>query len=165
DLPAVGVVCPPLAEDVDGDGQPDLVATFGTVYQGNLPPWVEAVSGRTGRLLWRYALERDVKDPPRPNGHRVDTRYATVVIREGGKRILVVVAGRCVVGLDLQTGKPVWPVRDLGFEPFHTPVFADVTGTGQPALVLLQDNPISGEGLTVTAMSLAADVLWRHRVG
>src|SRR5262249_61814531 len=46
DLPAVGVVCPPLAEDVDGDGQPDLVATFGTVYQGKLPPWVATVSRR-----------------------------------------------------------------------------------------------------------------------
>src|SRR5262249_5349073 len=58
-----GVVCPPLVDDVDGDGKPDLIATFGYVYQKGPAPWVEAISGRTGRLIWRYTIERDVKAP------------------------------------------------------------------------------------------------------
>src|SRR5262249_44237956 len=54
------VVCPPLADDVDGDGQPDVIAVFDRVVEDNntqlawVRPWVEAISGRTGRSLWRY---------------------------------------------------------------------------------------------------------------
>jgi outer membrane protein assembly factor BamB len=70
------LACPLLLTDVDGDGQPDLIAVFSRLQHartgeamewkidsdGRLPnvffvqTWVEAIGGRTGRSLWRYDL-------------------------------------------------------------------------------------------------------------
>jgi outer membrane protein assembly factor BamB/tRNA A-37 threonylcarbamoyl transferase component Bud32 len=161
---AAGVVCPPLVEDVDGDGKPDVIATFGEVYQKGPPPWVEAISGRTGRLIWRYVFDRDIKAPVSKEDNWRDTRYSTLVLREDGQRILVVLAGRCLVGLDLQTGKEAWPVRELDFEPLATPVIADLTGDGRPALLLLKSatKQLIGGDLRVIALSLSGRPLWEH---
>jgi tRNA A-37 threonylcarbamoyl transferase component Bud32 len=83
ELPPPQLIGPPLVEDVDGDGKPDLLAVFASeeplnetpraggsgtgryldIHQGDGPHdhrvsrvWVEAISGRTGQRLWRHDL-------------------------------------------------------------------------------------------------------------
>ena len=55
---------PAVVDDLDGDGKPDLLATFADVdpqARRGKPQkprrWIEAVSGATGRSLWRFDLE------------------------------------------------------------------------------------------------------------
>jgi hypothetical protein len=52
--------------DLDGDGTPELAATCASLKQedGTMPRWVEVLSGRTGKSLWRYDLEADWFRPP-----------------------------------------------------------------------------------------------------
>jgi outer membrane protein assembly factor BamB/tRNA A-37 threonylcarbamoyl transferase component Bud32 len=72
------VVGTPAVVDVDGDGTPDIIATFAQQEQtdGTTPRWVEAISGRTGRSLWRYKLEPGwFRRPPGTGVPRDSTWY------------------------------------------------------------------------------------------
>jgi outer membrane protein assembly factor BamB/tRNA A-37 threonylcarbamoyl transferase component Bud32 len=157
----VAVGCPPLITDVDGDGCPDLVAVFGELRGRGRPRWVEAISGRTGQSLWHFAFD-PLNGPPPQVGYFVQNLfYTATVIQAGGKKVVAVVAGRHLVGLDLR-GKVVWPVRDLGFLPATTPLFVDLSGKGQPALLLVEEE---GADFTLKATSLTGKLLWVHPVG
>jgi hypothetical protein len=60
------VVGVPAVADVDRDGTPDVVAAFVRQEQegGPVERWVEALSGRTGKSLWRYPLDGGWFNPP-----------------------------------------------------------------------------------------------------
>jgi outer membrane protein assembly factor BamB len=59
----LGIVALP---DIDGDGVPDLVATCASQQQadGSVPRWLQALSGHTGKSLWRYDLDPAWFAPP-----------------------------------------------------------------------------------------------------
>jgi hypothetical protein len=156
-----GVVCPPLSADVDGDGIPDTIAVFSSPLESMAPTWVEAVSGATGRSLWRYVIDPPNAPAALKTGHQ-EVHFGMGVTGKGDRQVLVVAAGRRLLNLDLGTGRLVGPVRDVGFEPRRSPVFADLTGDGKLALLLLDgDGP---KGWAMTAMSPDADLLWTHNV-
>jgi len=71
---ALGVAVLP---DVDGDGIPDLVVTFAgqTQADGRVPRWVEALSGRTGKSLWRRDLDAGWFTPPAGEGVPFDALW------------------------------------------------------------------------------------------
>ena len=49
--------------DVDGDGTTDVIGTFAST-KGPGALWVDAVSGKTGESLWRYAADPSwIKSP------------------------------------------------------------------------------------------------------
>jgi outer membrane protein assembly factor BamB len=60
------VVGAAVVPDGEGPGLPMLVATCALQEQadGSVPRWVEALSGRTGKSLWRYELDRSWFTPP-----------------------------------------------------------------------------------------------------
>ncbi len=137
-------MCPPIATDVDGDGKPDLIAVFGST--------VEAISGKTGRSLWvqSVGLQPGSQQP----------HYAATVTQLKGKRVLVIVAGGQVAGLDVRTGKEVWPVRKVDFGTGSPPVFADLLDTGELAVLLSSRK--SQATMTLTALAPASDqTLWQ----
>jgi outer membrane protein assembly factor BamB/tRNA A-37 threonylcarbamoyl transferase component Bud32 len=150
-----GAMCPPIATDVDGDGKPDLIAVFAP-YDGDGDTWAEAISGKTGRSIWRHPFGRQ----PLIGQER---RYAATVTQVGNKRVLVIVAGRRLVGLDVQTGKEVWPVRDLGFDPASQPLFVDLFGKGELAVLLMSESPRMERSLTALSAA-AAKTLWQTAV-
>jgi serine/threonine protein kinase/outer membrane protein assembly factor BamB len=154
---AYGVLCPVIAADVDGDGMPDLIAAFGSPNEPTQTAWVEAVSGRTGRKIWAFLIDKS--RAPTKETYRLKANYPAGMARVGDKCVLVAV-GRRLVGLDLRTGKPIWPARELDVEPLTRPVFLNVRG--QPAVLSLSRE---GAGdFTLTAHSLTAGPVWRHRV-
>jgi tRNA A-37 threonylcarbamoyl transferase component Bud32 len=186
--PPGSVVCPPLFADVDGDGVPDVIAVFGSVredlndrgeHQEEEPRWIEAISGRTGRRLWRYTFKhpKAVETTAPASTHSLIVRYAAALSQEEGKRVLAVAVneeegeskpkgdhegrGRLAV-LDLQTGEPSRPPTALGFESINTPVFADLKGDGHLDVLLVRRKNW-GE-LTVTAIDLSGSRLWEHQV-
>jgi serine/threonine protein kinase len=71
------VVGMPTVADVDGDGTPDLIAAFVQPEQEDhtVPRWVEAISGRTGKSLWRYDLAADWFTPPPGTGVPQDAQW------------------------------------------------------------------------------------------
>jgi hypothetical protein len=56
----------PAVIDIDGDGLPDLIVTCAQQARadGSVPRWVEALSGRTGKSLWRVDLDGHWFTPP-----------------------------------------------------------------------------------------------------
>jgi tRNA A-37 threonylcarbamoyl transferase component Bud32/outer membrane protein assembly factor BamB len=131
---AAGMLSPPLVEDVDGDGKPDFILTFGGQ--------VEAISGRTGKSIWSSA-------------------GTAAAINRRGKEPTILVAARQLAELDLKTGKPVRPAVDLGIDPLEPPVFADLNGDGQQAVLGWGRD----RGYRLTALSAAtAQQLWQKEL-
>jgi serine/threonine protein kinase len=157
----------PAVSDIDGDGTPDLIAMFalypdytkareihammeeeGRVkivdpLQGRRG--VVAISGRSGRWLWNYAL-----DPAFTNliSQRLD-KGATVVHGRSGAQVAVTDGSRWI-RLDLATGKPRGQSIDLGFEPIQPIQCADLDGDGEPDVLAL------GRGDGALVQTLAA---------
>ncbi len=176
DHPAPGVVCTPVIEDVDGDGVPDILVTFGMGWVKDPPEWVEAISGKTGQSLWRHVIPPPQAGPGHQNPRRVgdrpegsegpfQTQYASQVIRRDGRKVLLVVGGRRVVGVDVQTGQAAWKPRQLAFNPVAMPVFADLIGQGKTSLLFIDAiGAPQGSDFSLQAVSLEGEVLWRHKV-
>jgi hypothetical protein len=159
------VVGLPAIADVDGDGTPDVIATFMSerdVWQlpgpqpRNIPAppqrWIEAVSGRTGKSLWRYNLDERWFSWALGVGKSVP--FAAEVVRAGKEVVVAVVASTRLVLLDVRSGKPLW-VRDLDFVAIQQPRFADLRGNGDIDVLLLGSDPTGNKhDKVVAAISL-----------
>ena len=141
------VVGDPVVVDADGDGAPDVVAAFGTNQPpssqavddpGPGPMWIEAVSGRSGRSLWRFELGR-LRIPP-----------AVVVL--GGRPCVGVVAGSRWMALDPMTGREAAPALELKSSLDLPPVYADLDRDGSPELLTVGG---TGTSRAVSAHALA----------
>ena len=139
----------PAIGDVDGDGTPDLIATM--VFQEapaevqrrtGKPPTpmtpvffrriVVAISGRSGRSLWIFALDRTFTT----NKARYWDRPAAL-LRGRASALVVILDGSQLNVLDLATGRPRSGPVELGFEPVRPPQFADLDGDGEPEILAL----------------------------
>ncbi len=140
------IVAAPAVIAVEGDGRPDLIVTL--VADGQRR--IEAISGRTGKSLWRFPLEdawfSDAAALP----------FSAEVVRIGGRPVIACQAGSRLVGLDPATGKPVQAVRDLGFTPLRNPQFID---GAQPLVLALRE--VGPQTLELSALALATgDTAW-----
>ncbi|MBV9125027.1 MAG: protein kinase, partial [Planctomycetes bacterium] len=130
----------PILAEVEGQGRLDVLATFS--WYGNLQEpgkaainlrvatWVEAISGRTGQMLWRRDL---VPMSPTPGPPNMDASIAAAqVTRLGGKPVVAVVCDNHLAVLDLKSGEPVAPLRDLPFQPGAGITFGDFNGPRRP---------------------------------
>jgi outer membrane protein assembly factor BamB len=149
-----GVLGLPVVADVDGPGKPGLVATVElSLAQQDVQRSVEAYSGSTGKLRWRYPLDGRWHGP---------VSQAAQVWRAAGKdgAALVCLNGTRLVGLDPRTGRPTFE-HALGFRPVQAPVFADLDGDGRPDALLLRQEP--SKQLTVVALALPSGKrLWEY---
>ena len=137
----------PAVIDVDGDGTPDLIATMFVGKQR----CIEAISGRTGKPLWRFPLE----DAWFPEAETVP--FAARVERVQGRAIIICQAGTRLVSLDPTTGRPAQATRDLGFTPLRTPQLIDGP---QPLVLLLRE--LEPQALELCALAWAtAEGVWK----
>src|SRR5262249_47618867 len=147
-----GALCPPIVVNARQKGEVDLVTLFGPGKNQNGGCWGGAISRGQGESLWHYPIE--------------SASAAMALRRLGGRDILVIADRARLVGLDVRTGKEVWPPRNLGIVPLGKPIFADLDGRDNLSLILVEYNGRQEykEYFTVKAMSLAGKLLWEHRV-
>jgi outer membrane protein assembly factor BamB/predicted Ser/Thr protein kinase len=150
-----------VALDVDQDGTPDIVATFesrGEAFEVAEPrkqvitqpqKWIEAVSGKTGKSLWRYSLDTGWYRPPRNSSE--NPVFPAQVVRLGKDPVVVIAAGTRLVLLDARTGKPVRE-QELGFLAIQSPRFGDLDGDGVPDVLLLGEAKTRGNVLAAISL-------------
>jgi outer membrane protein assembly factor BamB len=148
------VLAEPLFLDVDGDGLPDAltgftcdsrIREFGEKENPNLPEEtvVQAVSGKTGSLLWSRRLDDVVIQ--RPNSGRNSVPFQLTPARWQGKPILIVFAKDRLFSLDPRNGEQVAPSipvpsNSLGkSNESHPPRLFDPNGNGELAVVALTE--------------------------
>jgi tRNA A-37 threonylcarbamoyl transferase component Bud32/outer membrane protein assembly factor BamB len=171
----------PAVGDVDGDGIPDLIATFviiedpeGVVNRPDMNPdgrrglswlsWntanrpvVVAVSGRSGRWLWNYPLARRSQYFGAYGTPTSDVGL-TIVTTPKGLLVAVVDGSRCI-RLDPATGRPRGGPIDLGFEPGRPVQYADLDGDREPEIIAV------GATGNLVAISLATgQPLWSDSI-
>jgi hypothetical protein len=179
------VLAEPLLYDVDGDRVPDLITGYSCaavtfrepdntekLSKRPMETLIQAVSGRTGKLLWSWRLEPTSFNPPGGGTSFVD--YFQILGRWKGAPVVTVLARGKMATLDLKTGKPVGPlVSKPGLRfgeayPEHARFF-DPDGTGELAALLLTQgkeivkagDPGSMPTLHVAAVRAATgEVVW-----
>jgi outer membrane protein assembly factor BamB/tRNA A-37 threonylcarbamoyl transferase component Bud32 len=130
----------PLLLDVDGDGTPDVIAGFichARNHRGEA--LVQAVSGRSGKLIWSHRLQEVESFGPPPGGV---IPFSLTPGRWQGKPVVTVFAQDRLVTLEKATGKPVaapvlvpWPMSLFRYT--HLPRFFDPQGDGEVAFLNL----------------------------
>jgi hypothetical protein len=121
--------------DLDGDGVPDLVATCASQQHadGRVPRWLQALSGRTGRPLWRFDLDPRWFAPP-PGGAPFEALWNNTQGIASGLMQIFADGYDLVFGTDMShgTGLPV---------PYPAAV---VRLGGRPAVVLVAGDRLVG---------------------
>ncbi len=149
------VVGMPATADVDQDGTPDLIATMtflempaeikrrialraagqGRANQNEralVRRIIQAISGRTGRLLWSYAVDPTFATYSHPSWGWP----ATLALARPHKMVSYLNGSR-LIALEPATGKLQTGSIDVGFVPVRPVQFADLTGDGQPEILAL----------------------------
>ena len=171
----------PSVADVDGDGTPDLIATLiysesneetarrkagdSTATQSRQGPVfhrraIEAVSGRTGRWLWSYSLDRTFNSIPQESWRR------SAEIVHGAQTFLVqIMDNTSWHGLDPATGRPQVGPFDMGFTPARAVQHGDLDGDGEPEILALGPGPL-GNRQSLHAFSITqGKEIWTATVG
>lgn len=163
------------AEDLNGDGTPDLLAAGTRIL---------ALDGRTGQELWSFGLPRDhlydlVPGVPRPVHERsvYDNAYSTLAVGDlDGDGVADAVAQvvltyarhhALLVAVSGATGAPVWivPLAQPTLVPalWDSTLVADLDGDGAPEVVTgyltLTDAVTAGEALPVAVTGSGATTL------
>lgn len=165
-----GVIGQPLVTEVEG--MPVVVALFASIsgsyrtkagkeFKTGNHYWIEAVSARDGKSLWRspvnvpglaqYYWEVIKQFPERPEVVQIDSRAA-----------LLLFVNATLLAFDIQTGKEVWRY-DLGLRPVEAPHIGDLDGDGRPEALFLYRKARESEELVLRAVSLTSrDTLWER---
>jgi outer membrane protein assembly factor BamB len=156
----------PVLCDIDGDGVLDVITAVHArgVHWRNPETketkfadsgvWLEALSGKTGKLLWTAWVEEPVKplDGLRP--------YAAHLTKLDGKAVLAVLSGPSMGTFDVMTGKLLSGPIALNFTPLGVPKVR----AGERPLFLLGRKAAGGDEL-VAVDALDGKVRWAHALG
>ena len=148
------IVGAPATVDVDGDGTMDLIAEFAVFddpaalvtkpsqnRDGVRQPEriltgrriVVAVSGRSGKELWNYAIDQKLADLPSESFD-----HGIMYVSQPKRPFVALVDGTKWIGLDPATGRVTTPALDLGFTPVGPIQFADLDGDGVMEVLALE---------------------------
>ncbi len=157
---------------VGSDGGPIVLAAFfssGEVFQADgkyvnaaQQIWLEAVSAKTGKSLWRRPIKQIGNSMGQQDAFPValEAIEQPQVLKLGDQQIVVVANDKRLYGFDLPTGKDAWPPLELGFLiDTALKIVIDPKGAVAPIATLVSGRPRSGSfgqfaKLTLTAISL-----------
>jgi serine/threonine protein kinase len=167
------VIGRPIVEQ-NGDEDATIVACFsspgetfktkdGKYVTADDQNWLEAVSVKTGRSIWRYPLKKDAT--PIQYWARLPAALEAIgqpqIAKIGGQQVVVSASNKTLYGVDLATGKEAWSPLDLGFELDSAPRIVDLQGNGHPIALFISGRPRNPSihssmpvTLTLTAISL-----------
>jgi len=142
----------PLVVDADSDGVADLIVAMTAVSPGGVdvavdPPqvcyWIEAISGRTGSVLWQYGLDATwISNDPRGlaygdfgTGRRglalvAMRHHAPQLARLDGQDVVAIAPGAKLAVLRPGDGEPLFGPFDMGYRALVAPKLADIDGDG-----------------------------------
>jgi outer membrane protein assembly factor BamB/predicted Ser/Thr protein kinase len=139
----------PVLVPTDDPGSPDLIVTFFSAGEWFVEPgppprrqwsvqraWVERISGRTGRRLWRHELR-----PGTWAGSNAATLFGAQVVQLDGRPVAVVAADSNLVGIDVATGKDAWPPHSMGLNSVRPPQFITLGRDARPVVLLASAVP------------------------
>ncbi len=92
-----------------------------------------AVSGRSGKQLWNYLIDRKPTDLP---SETFD--HGITYVSQAERPFVAVVDGSKWIGLDPATGRPRGPSIELGFAPVQPIQYADLDGDGSAEILALE---------------------------
>ncbi|HEV3417431.1 MAG TPA: protein kinase, partial [Pirellulales bacterium] len=155
-----------------GDGDPIVLAAFfssGEVFQADgeyvnadQQIWLEAVSAKTGKSLWRRSIKQIGKSMGQQEALPValEAIEQPRVVKLGDHQVVLVANDKRLYGFDLSTGKDAWPPLELGFLIDAAPeIVVDPKGAAAPIATFAAGRLRSGSftqsvTLTITAISL-----------
>ncbi len=141
----------------------NLVTKAGKHYSARPACYIEAVAARTGKKLWRTVC--DVPDLVRTNfmdlGDFIPSKLA--IGHFNGQVAVLLAINSKIFGLDLPTGKELWPAYDLGVRLAQSPQFVDFDGDGQTDALVLYRKKDRSEEYVLRLMSLITGAtVWEH---
>ncbi len=92
-----------------------------------------AVSGRSGKELWSYAIDRKLADLPSESFD-----HGITYVFQPKRPFVALVDGSKWIGLDPATGRVTTPALELGFTPVGPIQFADLDGDGVMEVLALE---------------------------
>ncbi len=119
---------------------------------------IAAVSGRSGKALWKQAAGSDGM----PLEPAASDRGAAIVRGKG--RPFVGLGNSHFVRVDLETGRPLGPPIDFGFEPVRPLQYADLDGDGDPEILATGAGTGSGRFSLAAFATLTGQRLWLTEV-
>jgi serine/threonine protein kinase len=161
---ALKVVGEPLVELIDGDATPDLVVTStGEVRH------VEAISGQTGQLIWKYEIARSQYEGPfhstrESHPHESDATCLNAIIVNLDDRPHVIIAtGRSLVCLDARTGAEAKTLYSKDW-PIEAMTAADLNADDLDE-ILIRHKPESGDSTLTAIAPTTSSILWQRETG
>ncbi len=174
----VSLVGTPSMTDLDRDGTPDLIATLiftevpletdrrspsppgaPAAFRPNQPAlgrrMIQAISGRSGRSLWSYPIDRTFAAASYPAWMRT----AMPVIGRNTATVAYVNDSEWI-GLDPATGRRRGQPIDLGFVPIRTLQYSDLDGDGEPDILALGPGQAARRQTLSTFATTTGRELW-----
>lgn len=155
--------------DLDGDAVTDFIAIFysngddyrlsdGTEKRTEPEVWVGAISGKTGKALWRHSLSRQFPSVMNSSDQyrRAFMTCSPKLGRFGDRSIVVMAWEDALIGLDSRTGAAVWSPVPLPFKVARFADVADLDGDGNSEALLFHHTRTSNgnDAAVMTAITL-----------
>ena len=128
--------------------------------------WLEAVSAKTGKSLWRHTLQKPGTSiaPWEALPIALEALEQPQIVKVGERVIVVTANEKRLYGFDLATGKEAWPPLDLGFAPDVAPkIVPGADGTSGPIAVFVLGRPRTGSFVTPVKLTLTGISLTDRR--
>ncbi len=167
-----GIIGQPVVVNIEGE--PTVIATFvsfsaylwteaGKEFRIGRTYYVEAITARSGKRLWRSTFEMpELANTYQQELIKLFPDKPSIVQLQGRDTVLLAINTK-LFGFDLKTGKESWPAYDVGARPLQAPRVVDFAGDPGVLLLVRKDDKDYNSELTLRMVGLAKlATLWER---